>query len=85
MFRLPHRAATSVQTMPISGTETHQCHVIKTTYVVGQKNKADPGMVLDGAECGDDKVGAFWGCKSPNKGVDLVVSFIAAYLDLREC
>ncbi|VDM57361.1 unnamed protein product [Angiostrongylus costaricensis] len=37
------------------GTESHQCHVIRTTYV-GQKNKPDPGMVLDGSHCGDDKV-----------------------------
>ncbi|EPB72585.1 Disintegrin [Ancylostoma ceylanicum] len=45
------------------GTETHQCHVIKTTYVVGQKNKPDPGMVLDGSECGDNKICVNAKCK----------------------
>lgn len=28
--------------------------------MVGQKNKLDPGMVLDGSECGDNKVGVFY-------------------------
>ncbi|KAJ1359276.1 hypothetical protein KIN20_017966, partial [Parelaphostrongylus tenuis] len=36
-------------------SESHQCHVIGTTYVVVQKNRPDPGMVLDGSQCGDDK------------------------------
>lgn len=55
---------TSAYTYVRVGTETHQCHVIKTTYVVGQKNKADPGMVLDGAECGDDKICVNAKCKA---------------------
>uniref|UniRef100_A0A0K0D8G3 EGF-like domain-containing protein n=1 Tax=Angiostrongylus cantonensis TaxID=6313 RepID=A0A0K0D8G3_ANGCA len=44
------------------GTESHQCHVIRTTYV-GQKNKPDPGMVLDGSHCGDDKICVNAKCK----------------------
>ncbi|KAJ1359252.1 hypothetical protein KIN20_017945 [Parelaphostrongylus tenuis] len=39
-------------------SESHQCHVIRTTYVVEQKKRPDPGMVLDGPQCGDDKRGA---------------------------
>uniref|UniRef100_A0A1I7WGL1 Peptidase M12B domain-containing protein n=1 Tax=Heterorhabditis bacteriophora TaxID=37862 RepID=A0A1I7WGL1_HETBA len=40
----------------ISGFETHKCHVIKTTYVGNTKDRLDPGMVLDGAQCGNEKV-----------------------------
>ncbi|EYB92273.1 hypothetical protein Y032_0196g1545 [Ancylostoma ceylanicum] len=54
---------TSAYTYVRVGTETHQCHVIKTTYVVGQKNKPDPGMVLDGSECGDNKICVNAKCK----------------------
>ncbi|KAK5984334.1 EGF domain-containing protein, partial [Trichostrongylus colubriformis] len=54
---------TSAYTYVRVGTETHQCHVIKTTYVVGQKNEPDPGMVLDGAECGNDKICVDAKCK----------------------
>ncbi|KAK6765564.1 hypothetical protein RB195_025463 [Necator americanus] len=54
---------TSAYTYVRVGTETHQCHVIKTTYIVGQKNKPDPGMVLDGAECGDHKICVNAKCK----------------------
>ncbi|KAJ1359268.1 hypothetical protein KIN20_017958 [Parelaphostrongylus tenuis] len=45
------------------GSESHQCHVIRTTYVVEQKNRPDPGMVLDGSQCGDDKICVNAKCK----------------------
>ncbi|VDO34405.1 unnamed protein product [Haemonchus placei] len=49
------------------GTETHQCHVIKTTYVSGHKNTPDPGMVLDGAVCGDNKICVGAKCESKSE------------------
>ncbi|KAJ1359255.1 hypothetical protein KIN20_017950 [Parelaphostrongylus tenuis] len=45
------------------GSESHQCHVIRTTYVVVQKNRPDPDMVLDGSQCGDDKICVNAKCK----------------------
>ncbi|KHJ97256.1 Disintegrin [Oesophagostomum dentatum] len=58
---------TSAYTYVRVGTETHQCHVIKTTYVVGEKNKPDPGMVLDGSNCGNDKICVNAKCKPLNE------------------
>ncbi|XGW29466.1 hypothetical protein V3C99_008913 [Haemonchus contortus] len=55
---------TSAYTYVSVGTETHQCHVIKTTYVSGHKNTPDPGMVLDGAVCGDNKICVGAKCES---------------------
>ncbi|VDM75573.1 unnamed protein product [Strongylus vulgaris] len=64
---------TSAYTYVRVGSETHQCHVIKTTYVVGAKNKPDPGMVLDGSKCGDDKICVNAKCK-PRTEVSKTVS-----------
>ncbi|KAJ1347581.1 hypothetical protein KIN20_002675 [Parelaphostrongylus tenuis] len=43
------------------GSESHQCHVIRTTYVVKQSRPAS--MVLDGSQCGDDKICVNAKCK----------------------
>ncbi|KJH44126.1 Disintegrin [Dictyocaulus viviparus] len=49
------------------GADIHQCHVIRTTYVVEKKNKLDPGMVLDGSKCGNDKICVNAKCKPLNE------------------
>lgn len=55
IFGDPSTVQSAYSYIRFNNEKIHQCNVIKTTFV-GTKKRLDPGMVNDGAKCGNDKI-----------------------------